>query len=568
MKKSLLHQNISLKWRILIFFILFGLFPLGVVSYLTIKSYTHSVNSMTDKYVGELIQRTANQTDTLAYIQYNHLDILAKYPFVQLSFLQYHNPGQLATVREKLELFRLNTNSFERISLYANDGHVVTTTPDLSLRYSNGMLVREQIITSNRSEVYHDEIIHGGRPSLVLHQRVYDYHNPKRPVGLIVAEASLDKLLDFTQQLQLGKGVEKTIANSEEEILYQQGHDQHSKSKWPLREFYAQMPLLDWTLTIRIPENVLLKDVRQLTYKIWTIAGFVALVTLMASLIFSRWAIRPLQQIIAGTKEFAAGHFDYRIHIDNGVETRQVAEAFNTMADELKQRQAELVQAGKLASLGLLTAGFAHEICNPLASLKISAQALARRSTTSEARQLAESISEETDRLKKIVTDLLNFSRPQKARMQACQLREIVDKALNVLGPEIQGKRIQLVDLTDSYWIFVDSGQLVQVLINLLLNALAVLKAESGRIRLKTVLTSEDEFELSIEDNGCGIPAEKLANIFDPFFSLSAGGSGLGLSIVHTLTRQNSVRIQVESEEGQGTTIRLIFKIFKEAHYG
>lgn len=560
-------HNISLKWRIFLFYVVFGFIPLWVVFYLSVVAYTRSINAMTEKYVGELVQRTADQTDTLGRMYFKHLDILVKYPFVQLSFLQYPYGGQMGTVQDKLELFRLNTNSFDYITLYANDGHMVTTTPALAGYDVDSSVTKAPIIAVSLHEAYHQEVLERDRQTVELYKRVYDFHDPERAVGIVKAAIALGKLLEFTRQLQLGKGVEKVIVNASGTVIYREASPKTHATE-PMKEFSARLPLLDWRMFIRLPESLLLKDVDRLTHKIWAFVGFVALMAIGASLIFSRKAIRPLQQIITGTREFANGNFDYRIHIPYGVETKRVAEAFNTMADELNKRQKELIQAGKLASLGLLAAGFAHEVCNPMAGLKTSAQVLAKRSTTEEARELAEGISKEVDRINKIVTDLLHFSRPHTSDKQICDLKAIVEKSLKLLSPKIRSKNVTVINLTDSRKVWAASDQMVQVLLNLLLNALTAVEPGIGCIRVETLPISEAEFEMRFEDNGRGIPAQQLPHIFDPFFSLSPEGTGLGLSIVLTLASQNNIRIQVDSKEGQGTTFRLFFKTYEEAIHG
>lgn len=559
----MIKRNISLKWRIFLFYVVFGFIPLWVVFYLSVVAYTRSINSMTEKYVGELVQRTADQTDALSRVYLNYLDILVKSPFVQLSFLQYPYGGQMGTVQDKLELFRLNTNSFDRITLYTNDGHMVTTTPAIAGYDVDSSVIKELIIMLSRHEAYHQVIIDRDRQAVDLFKRVYDYRDSERAVGVVKAAIALGKLLESTRQLQLGKGVEKAIVNASGMVVYREASPKAHEME-PMKEFTAGLPFLDWRMFIRLPESLLLKDVDRLTHKIWAFVGFVALVAIGASLIFSRLAIRPLQQIIAGTREFANGNFDYRIHIPYGVETKRVAKAFNAMADELNKRQTELIQADKLASLGLLSAGIAHEVGNPLAGLKTSAQVLVKRCPTGETRELAEGISKEVDRLSKIVTDLLHFARPRPADKQVCDVKAIVEKSLKLLNAEIRSKNVTVINRTDTRKTWAAPDQMVQVMINLLLNAITAVEPGIGRIRVETLPISEAEFEMRIEDNGRGIPAQQLSRIFDPFFSLSPEGSGLGLSIVHTLAGQNNVRIHVESQEGASTTFRMIFKTYHE----
>ena len=118
-------RQISLKWHIFLFYMLLGFIPMVAISYFAVVSYSRSINTLTDDYLTKLVQRIAEQTDALGHSHYKYLDILVKFPYVQLSFQQYPSGGQLGTIQEKLELFRVNTESFDRITLLANDGHIV-----------------------------------------------------------------------------------------------------------------------------------------------------------------------------------------------------------------------------------------------------------------------------------------------------------------------------------------------------------------------------------------------------------------------------------------------------------
>jgi signal transduction histidine kinase len=330
------------------------------------------------------------------------------------------------------------------------------------------------------------------------------------------------------------------------------------------KEFTAHLALLDWDIRVLVPERILLKDVNRLSGRLLAFAAFVAFVAMAVSLAASRAAIKPLVRIIDGIKEFASGNLSYRISSITGVETRRVAVAFNTMAEELQKRQGELIQADKLASLGLLSAGFAHEVRNPLAGIKTSAQVLAKRSSSAETKELAIGISKEVDRLNKLVGDLLHFSRPKPSHKKPCDLVDIINRALTILDSEVRKKNVRIINKVARHCVKVAPEQLVQVMINLVLNALAAVEPDKGVIRMDSRVSPDNKLTVTLSDNGHGIPEEKITHLFDPFFSLSKEGTGLGLSIVKLLLGNNGVRIDAESVEGEGTTFRMVFK--KHSH--
>ena len=547
----------SLKWSIFVFYSIFGLLPLVVISYITLFSYTRSISDLTNQHVTQLIQRVGTQMDNRYKTLFNYLELLAKTPFVQLGFLQYPRGGQGSTVREKLEMFRLNSRAFDRLTLYSNQGKVVAVTPAPENRpVKMGMAKVRELEKMGRRHAVRLEPAGGG---LLAYKTVFDYYKPGRVVGLVCGQADIQELLAFLRGLQLGEGVEKTIRDDKGDLLFREVSP-GVKAVGPMRDYAAKLPLLGWTIEVRIPERVLYHDVHQVRGKTMFITFFVVLVAVAAVFAYSRRATRPLEDIITGTQEFAAGNTDHRIPLPKGEETRRVAEAFNTMAKELTARQNELAQAAKLASLGLLSAGFAHEVRNPLAGIKTSAQVLERRGKNPQERSLARGISKEVDRLNQIVEGLLHFSRPKEPRRVQCDLAEIVGRSLVLLEARFRQRRIQVENLTDPVGVTADPDQMIQVVMNLLLNAQQAVEPEKGVVILRSGLDFKHRPFLRVSDNGKGMDSEMISRIFDPFFSASKGGTGLGLSIVQSLLRQNGAGLEVSSQLGRGTTFVITFK--------
>ena len=550
-------RNITLKWSIFVFYSILGLLPLAAISYITVVSHTRSITVMTDQHVSELIQQTSAQMEDRCYNLFKHLDMLSKSPYVQLSFYQYPSGGRLSTVSDKLDIFRLNAQEFSRITLYSNQGEVVASAPEVETDPAPECLKRETVDRIKYLNYHHALNLKANPGKVEFFKTVFDFGNPERPVGLVRGEIPLSSFVEYLQNLGLGEGVEKILLDSSGEIIFKEALPLRP-ANGNLREYTAELPLLDWRIIARIPEDILYRDVDIVRKKTLIIAFVVALIAVFAVLVVSRQITRPLETVIEGTREFASGNLYHRIEVPWGGETRKVAEEFNDMAKQLADRQADLVQAGKLASLGRLSAGFAHEFRNPLAGIKTSAQVLARRGTTPQDKALAQGISKEVDRLNKIVEDLLHFSRPREPRRMPCDFLEIANRSLLLLDTRFRQKKITVNNLLNSIQIKADPDQMIQVLINLLLNALNVIEPEKGVITLESGRTLENEPFLSVHDNGRGVPPELVTRIFDPFFSLSDQGTGLGLSIVQTLLRRNGARLKVDSREGQGTTFTII----------
>ncbi|MDQ0341174.1 signal transduction histidine kinase/HAMP domain-containing protein [Caldalkalibacillus uzonensis] len=221
-----------------------------------------------------------------------------------------------------------------------------------------------------------------------------------------------------------------------------------------------------------------------------------------------------------------------------------------------------IVRIDRLASLGELAAGVAHEIRNPLTGIKTTTQVLQRRlerEVSHDTSQFMKRIIREIDRLNKLVTTLLQFAKPEQSKPVNNRLAEVITNTLTMVSKHIERKHIVLVRNDDPELKFLfDTDQLKQVLLNLILNAIQA-SHPHGRIIVSSGYRGTQVY-FSVQDFGCGIPDEHIENIFNPFFTTHPSGTGLGLSVVHRLVEQNQAKIDVQTEVGKGTT----FTVFRE----
>lgn len=232
------------------------------------------------------------------------------------------------------------------------------------------------------------------------------------------------------------------------------------------------------------------------------------------------------------------------------------------MERKLRQTQEQLLQSEKLASIGRLSAGVAHEINNPLTTILTSSMLIQEDMDSHDhLRRELKTISDEALRCRKIVTSLLDFARQTKPTKQLNDLNEIVRQSFVLTRKQaaFQDVSVELNLSEDLPDICLDKDQIQQALINLTLNAIEATDP-GGSIVLTTLLDFKtDTIEISVRDTGIGIPPENLAKIFDPFFTTAEGGTGLGLAVTHGIIEQHGGTIDVESRPGHGTcvTIRL-----------
>ncbi len=245
-------------------------------------------------------------------------------------------------------------------------------------------------------------------------------------------------------------------------------------------------------------------------------------------------------------------------------------ETIAPLRTQLIETQALAARHEKLASLGVLAAGVAHEIRNPLTAIKLRAYMLRQNVVTStEADEDLTVIDGEIDRLERIVSDFLLFARPSDPELGAVEPSTLLEQTRVLLAPELAEKAIALTVETDGdeMQIRADERQLKQVLINLVRNAAdsigrdgrIVLRTRRDRITLEGKL--QDTAVLEVADSGAGIPADVQERLFDPFFTTKPTGTGLGLSIAMRIMERHGGTLEFQTTQGHGTTFGLVLPL-------
>jgi signal transduction histidine kinase len=220
-------------------------------------------------------------------------------------------------------------------------------------------------------------------------------------------------------------------------------------------------------------------------------------------------------------------------------------------AKEQRDLESQLNHAERLAALGQMVAGVSHEIRNPLGIIQSTAELLGKMDDSTEAQEkLSSVIIEESSRLDNIVTEFLDFARPQEPNFQECFLEEIINKNLQFLGPEFDKGNISVHDNINgrSFRLRADPQLLYRAFLNIFMNGIQAM--ENGGTITVAVTEKKNHYVVSIEDTGSGISQEHLKRIFDPFFSTKDKGSGLGISIVRNIIEGHNGSIWIESEGG------------------
>jgi signal transduction histidine kinase len=575
---SNLLPDISLRLRIVLFFCVLGLLPQMAISYLSVDAYTRSLEETYDKQVSQLVAQAAEQTSTQVRHLINDLENQATQPYLQLIFQEYPQNTRLRLLQERLELFRTSRGTYNRLNLcYLNGERLASsTTADDTAKYL--AFERSAIAGIDPDMGRISSRIYPEGNELAIFVPVHSFRQSNRVVGFMVAYLPLDTLTLFLEKLELGDNVRKSILDEKEQPVKTFNPNDPSDAFSRMLNYSASVQPLNWRIVIDISEEELFRDVVSLKRKITLIIGTIIVLVFVASIVFNHRFTRPFKKIISGTRTFAKGNLAHRITVKSGLEAKQLAAAFNEMADQLNDRQMQLNQAVRLAALGVMTAGIGHEIKNPLTGIKTSSQVINRilaadGSLTDdnhlapdiaedfrEVAELAKGISDEADRLTKILNDLLKFGRPRKPRIKPFNLADAVKQAVNLMRPEYDKRKVKLVTQVAPHEVLADSEQILQVLLNLLLNGLQAVDCLSGQVEIVTKRDTDQNTLLMVTDNGKGIPEDKLEHIFDPFFSLREDGTGLGLSVVYTLLQQNHASLKVTSGVARGTQCTITFE--------
>jgi two-component system, NtrC family, sensor kinase len=331
-------------------------------------------------------------------------------------------------------------------------------------------------------------------------------------------------------------------------------------------------------------------DLRNNVMLTFTGIAILCTVSLLVILFFITSSItNPLRGLVLATKKIAQGDLNHQVNIDYKDEIGELARSFNRMTENLKvanenliqwgktlERRVEertkeltetqdfLVQSEKLASLGKMAAGVAHEINNPLTSILINTHLMLEKlEKRHEFYENLSLIADETSRCSQIIKGLLEFARQNPPQKVPISVNELIERTTQLLENQASFQNIRIVkDLDQSLPpVKLDKSKIQQVFWNLMLNSCQAMP-KGGQLSISSKLSPDQKYiEVRFIDNGVGIPKENLNKLFDPFFTTKGSGTGLGLAVSYGIIHQHLGKIEVKSELGQGTVFTLSFPV-------
>ena len=263
-----------------------------------------------------------------------------------------------------------------------------------------------------------------------------------------------------------------------------------------------------------------------------------------------------------------------RTEKDYTVEELELLEAFSNQAAlaisraliyrDMSLKDKQIMQAEKMAAIGELAAGIAHEIRNPLGIISGSAETVRKHEDQKIREEMTGYILEESTRINRLISTFLDFAKPKEPKLVKCDLREVLQKTLLLLSPQAktQGVEIRKEIPQEPLQASVDPDQMRQAFTNLSVNALEAMP-KGGILKITVLENPRDKVSIRFSDTGSGIPKEAQSKIFDPFFTTKEGGTGLGLSIAHRIVTQHGGNLGVEGGEGKGSIFTITLPLIK-----
>ena len=276
------------------------------------------------------------------------------------------------------------------------------------------------------------------------------------------------------------------------------------------------------------------------------------------------------------------GNLDHKIDVTSNDEIqilanefelmrRKLQESYHSMEDKIERRteelqgaQAQIMHQEKMASLGLMAAGIAHEIGNPLTSISSMAQIIKRKNNDEKTIEYVNNILRNIERISRIVRELVDFSKPTTHKSAPSNINDIVNSAVGIIKYDRRSKNINYtLNLDNSLpTINVVADHLMQVFLNILINAIDASEDFGNEINVATYF-ADQKIHIEIKDHGCGIPEDKLNKIFEPFYTTKevGKGTGLGLTVSYGLIKKLNGSVEVDSKINQGSTFTVVLPV-------
>lgn len=329
----------------------------------------------------------------------------------------------------------------------------------------------------------------------------------------------------------------------------------------------------DWIVAVGSYEDEFYHEANKIKDRILIAVILLSLLVGLLSVVLvfrvSTFITRPITRMIDVIRRVNQGKLDEKVVVEGQDELAEMAAIFNRMTDIIRRNremEASLSQHTKMASLGILSSGVAHEINNPLGVILGYAGYLEGKMTEDDPNyKYIHEIKRESKRCKKIVQDLLSYARTPRPSLEPVDLNELLEQIADFAAnhTDMRGVAIRTEFAPDLPKVLLDGDQMRQVAINLILNAGGAMP-DGGTLTIRSEAVDPGHIRMVFSDSGCGIPAENLEKIFEPFYTTKERGTGLGLAITRQIIEHHRGEIRITSDQGAGTTVTVTLPVERD----
>jgi two-component system sensor histidine kinase AtoS len=534
------------------------------------SAYDRYSSSLVDTLTGERLDRqlTATSGRLAGFLdaRFSQLDTLVHYPGIGALLSRGKSHASEADLRAVVEL-EADQPDLYGVLLFSAEGTLVDAIPSQAASgppywgsEGDSFTPAAQPVTQAQDvDIVGPFAPSSGRPgSLLLMRRVPGPLPTSVPVGWIALHVRLSSLTELMGGDDPGDLFQVVLLTPDGSAYSNVG----TPGPVPAHLLRGPQILPGWSTGMVVDRDRFsqpLKGAREV------LIGAMILVAIILTGLFvglSRHLARRVSALVDGSQALASGQLSWRLGSEGKDEIATLALAFNKMAEQLQQVIQSAVDAEKMAALGRFATNVAHEVRNPLTTMKTTVQAFLATEPKGERRQLLVGMEDEIDRLDDTLGDLLTYARPRPPQRLKLGVWDFLERMRVVIEQQLKESGINLVCLGETdLGVIADAGHLKQILMNLILNG-------SQAMPLGGVLTLRTRREdgvgvIEVSDTGIGMSAEVLARITEPFFTTRSDGTGLGLSISRQLAELNGGTLEFSSAPGQGTTVTLRLPLAK-----
>ena len=496
------------------------------------------------------------KTTTYLNEQRVRLEHIADLPEVDLVFSDTRDQ-ELPSSLLDLIYYEMEDADIYSLLFYDLDGVFIRSFPYWS-NQSHKNLNLEKRVDAETTEAVQWTLPTAGHPGVLLLKKAV--LKDRKLIGIIGIEIRLASMTEQATSVYLKGDYEPLFITPHNVALSVIGHVKQLTVLLAESEDF----LPGWSIALQAHAHAKGKKASRISIRLWILLA-VTVSALGAILLFFSMTVRLARMITPlkdGAQAIANGCLGVIVPEDGLGEIGSLGRSFNEMSRQLDNIISSRVVSERQASLGILAAGIAHEVRNPLSTILATVHGLFRLENDYNKKEMLRVINSEVVRTDLIVEEFMNYARPRDPHKEIILIEKALKKVSILISGSALDQGIKISKLGDmSLKMFVDSGQLSQILMNIVLNGMQAMPG-GGHLILK-VQNVQNEVHLSVTDTGSGIPQDQIEKISVPFFTTKKQGTGLGLSICMRLVKANDGRLEIESVEGRGTMVTLIFEAVK-----